>query len=98
MCIEDFVGVGKPEAGVYAMAGFALSVTTDVLNHATQPNMLGIEVRKAIKMVVRKLHQNPNPNKATWMMKDNDKIVDRFWTDFADFCNRRDVFGNPARW
>ena len=82
----------------YAMAGFALSVATDVWNHAAQPNMLGTEVRKAIKMVVLKLHQGPNPNKATWMMKDDDEIVDRFWTEFADFRNRRGVFGNPERW
>ena len=49
----------------YAMAGFALSVTTEVWNHAAQPNMLSTNVRKAIEMVVRKLHQEPNPNKVT---------------------------------
>ena len=37
-------------------------------------------------------------NKATWMMKDEDEIVDRFWTEFIDFRNKRGVFGNPARW
>ena len=49
-------------------------------------------------MVVRKLHQDPNPNKATWMMKDEDEIVDRFWTEFAYFRNKRGVFGNPTQW
>ena len=80
------------------MAGFTLSVAPDVWNHAAQPNTLGTEVRKAMEMVARKLHQDPNPNKATWMMKDEDEIVDRFWTEFVDFCNKRGVFGNPARW
>ena len=82
----------------YAMAGFALSVTTEVWNHAAQPDMLGTDVRKALEFVVRKLHQDPNPNKATWFMKDDDEIVDTFWSEFADFRSRRKVFGNPARW
>ena len=29
---------------------------------------------------------------------DEDKIVDKFWTEFADVRNKRGVFGNPARW
>ena len=29
---------------------------------------------------------------------DEDEIVDKFWTEFADFRNKRGVFGNPARW
>ena len=60
--------------------------------------MLGTEVQKAIEMVVWKLHQDPNPNKATGMMKGDDEIVDRFWTEFADFRSKRGVFGNPTRW
>ena len=59
--------------------------------------MLGTELRKAIEFVVQKLHQDPNPNKATWPMTE-EEIVDKFWTEFADFCNRRGVFGDPARW
>ena len=31
-------------------------------------------------------------------MKDGDEIVDTFWFEFADFCSKRGVFGNPARW
>ena len=81
----------------YAMAGFALSVAPSVWKDAAQPDMLGTELRKAIGFVVRKLHQYPNPNKATWLMNE-EEIVDKFWTEFADFCNRRGVFGNPARW
>ena len=77
------------------MAGFALSVKTEVWNHTAQPNMLGTDVQKAIEMVVRKLHQYPNPNKATWLMKDDDEIVGTFWTEFADFRTKRGVFGNP---
>ena len=52
----------------------------------------------ALEFVVRKLHQDPNPNKATWFMKDDDEIVDTFWSEFADFRSRRKAFGNPPRW
>ena len=45
----------------YAMAGFALSVATEVWNHAAQPNMLGTKVRKAINMVVWKLQAASRP-------------------------------------
>ena len=31
-------------------------------------------------------------------MKDEDDIVDRFWTEFADFRNERGVFWKPTRW
>ena len=71
MCIEDFCGGWdnrKPKLQhEYAMAGFALSVLLDIWNHAhaTQPGILGTKVRKAIKIVVRKLPKYPYPNKAT---------------------------------
>ena len=49
----------------YAMAGFALSVSPDVWEHASRPGMLGPEVRTALDKVVRKLHREPNPNLKT---------------------------------
>ena len=82
----------------YAMAGFALSVSPDVLwEHAAQPGMLGAKVRQALKFVVKKLHQDSNPNKDTWLMNE-DRIMDPFWTKFADFRNLRGVFGVTVRW
>ena len=59
--------------------------------------MLGAEVRSGLEFLVKKLHQDPNPNKDTWMMSEAE-IVDRFWTEFADFCNMRGVFGAAERW
>ena len=44
----------------YAMAGFALSVSPDVWEHASRPGMLGPKVRTALEKVVRKLHRDPN--------------------------------------
>ena len=69
------------------MAGFALSVVPDVWEYATQPGMLGPKVREALEFVVKKLHQDPNPNKDTRLMNE-DQIMDMFWTNFADFRNR----------
>ena len=46
--------------------------------------MISIDVRKGLEFVVRKLHQDPNPNKDTWLMTEA-VIVDQFWTEFEDF-------------
>ena len=72
----------------YDMAGFALSVAPPVWKHAAQPGMLGAKVRKSLEFVVKKLHQELNPNKSTWHMNEA-QIVDQFWTEFEDFRNRR---------
>ena len=79
------------------MAGFALSVVPDVWEHATQPGMLDPKVREALEFVVKKLHQDPNPNKDARLVSE-DQIMNTVWTEFADFRNRRGVFGVPARW
>ena len=81
----------------YAKAGFALSVSPDVWAHASQPGMLGPDVREALETVVRRLHKYPNPNNKTHDM-DEDAIVDRFWSEFSDFRARRGVFESPQRW
>ena len=85
---------GKPKLQhEYAMAGVALSVAPDVWEHAAQPDMvLDPKVREALEFIVKKLHQDPNPNKDTWLVSD-EQIMDTFWTKFADFCNRYGVFG-----
>ena len=71
--MEDFCG------GRTFGRRFALSVAPELWKHAAaQPNILGTKVRKAIKIVARKLHQDPNPNKATWYMKEDNEIVDVF--------------------
>ena len=81
----------------YAMAGFALSIAPTVWRHAAQQGMLGAEVRRGIEFVVKKLHRDLNPNRDTWDMSEAE-IVDRFWTEFADFCNRRGAFGATEQW
>ena len=82
----------------YAMAGVALSVAPDVWEHAAQPDMvLDPKVREALEFIVKKLHQDPNPNKNTWLMNDN-QIMDTIWIEFATFRNRRGAFGVAARW
>ena len=83
----------------YAMDGFALSVTPAVWAHAAQLGMLSAEVQSesGLELVTKKLHQEPNRNKDTWIMSEAE-IVDRFWTEFEDFRNRRSVVGVPDRW
>ena len=80
----------------YVMAGFALSIAPTVWKHAAQQGMLGAEVRSGLEFVAKKLHQDPNPNKDTWIMSEAE-IVDRFWTEFSDFRNRRGAFGAAER-
>ena len=46
--------------------------------------MLGPEVPSALEFVVNKLHQDANPNKDTWLMRD-ELFLGKFWTKFADF-------------
>ena len=59
--------------------------------------MIGAKVRSGLEFVVKKLHQEPNPDKDTWVMSELE-IVDRFWTKVEDFHNRRGVFGVAERW
>lgn len=81
----------------YAKAGFALSVASGVWEHAAQPGMLGPKVRDALAFAVKNLHEEPNPNKDTWLMSEAE-IMDQFWAEFEDFRNMRGVFGNTDRW
>ena len=80
----------------YVMAGFALSVSPDVWEHASRPGVLGPKLRTALEKVVRKLHKESNPNLEALDMSEA-QIVDKFWSEFNEFRARWGVFESTER-
>ena len=80
----------------YSIAGWALSVTPEVTQHAS--SNMAAEHRDAIECIVCCLHTVPCPNMDPKVVgKDIEEVIDLFWDEFSCFEKKTKPFDNIAR-